>query len=76
MAMLHGLTAALRTRGSDAVQAAHQAQALLYGEMQRQAAMLAFIDVFWIMGVLCLAMIPLMFVLKNSPEHGSSPPGH
>ena len=76
MAMLHGLTAALRTRGSDAVQAAHQAQALLYGEMQRQAAMLAFIDVFWIMGVLCLAMIPLMFVLKKAPKHGPPPLAH
>jgi DHA2 family multidrug resistance protein len=76
MAMLHGLTAALRTRGSDAVQAVHQAQALLYGEMQRQAAMLAFIDVFWIMGMLCLAMIPLMFILKDSPKHGPSPLAH
>ena len=76
MAMLHGLAAALRARGSDAVQAAHQAQALLYGEMERQAAMLAFIDVFWIMGMLCLAMIPLMFILKDSPKHGPAPLAH
>jgi DHA2 family multidrug resistance protein len=76
MAMLHGLAAALRTRGSDAVEAAKQAQALLYGEMQRQAAMLAFIDVFWILGVLCLGMIPLMFVLKKSPMHGPPPSAH
>lgn len=39
-----------------AVEAAKQAQALLYEEMQRQAAMLAFIDVFWALGVLCLGM--------------------
>jgi DHA2 family multidrug resistance protein len=51
-------------------------QALLYGEMQRQAALLAFIDVFWILGVLCLAIIPFMFVLKNSPPQGPSPLGH
>jgi hypothetical protein len=44
--------------------------------MQRQAAMLAFIDVFWILGVLCLGMIPLMFVLKKSPKHGPPPPAH
>jgi uncharacterized membrane protein YhhN len=76
MAMLHGLTAALRTRGSDAVQAAHQAQARRYGEMQGHAAMLSFIDVVWIMGLLCLATIKLMFVLKNSPKHGPPPPTH
>ncbi|HEY4978827.1 MAG TPA: DHA2 family efflux MFS transporter permease subunit, partial [Candidatus Acidoferrum sp.] len=37
--MLHGLTSALQSRGADAVAAAKQAQALLYGETQRQAAM-------------------------------------
>jgi hypothetical protein len=44
--------------------------------MLRRAAMLAFIDVFWILGVLCLGMIPLMFVLKKSPKHGPPPPAH
>jgi MFS transporter, DHA2 family, multidrug resistance protein len=76
LAMLHGLTAELRTRGSDAVTAAQQAQTLLYGEMQRQAAMLAFIDVFWILGVVCLAMIPLMFVIKKSHPGGGMPLSH
>jgi hypothetical protein len=33
-----------------AAAAAQQAQVLVYGEMQRQAAMLSFIDVFWILG--------------------------
>ena len=66
--MLHGLAAQLQTRGSDAVEAARQAQAILYGEMQRQAAMLAFIDVFWILGMVCLAMIPLMFFMKRPPR--------
>ena len=66
--MLHGLTGALRTRGSDAATAAQQAQALLYGELQRQSAMLAFVDVFWILGILCLAMIPLIFIMKRAPR--------
>jgi hypothetical protein len=34
----------------------------------RYMAIFSFIDVVWIMGVPCLAMIPLMFVLKNSPS--------
>lgn len=35
--------------------------------MVRQANMLAFIDVFWILGVICFAMIPLMFLIKSAP---------
>ena len=69
LAALHGLTAELQTRGSSAATAAHQAGALLYGELQRQAAMLAFIDVFWLLGVVCLVMIPLMALVKTPPKH-------
>jgi len=69
LAALHGLAAELETRGSSAATAAHQAGALLYGELQRQAAMLAFIDVFWLLGVVCLVMIPLMALVKTPPKH-------
>jgi DHA2 family multidrug resistance protein len=62
---LHGAAATLRAHGSDAASAVHQAQALLYYELQRQSAMLAFIDVFWILGVVCLCMIPLMFIIRT-----------
>jgi len=65
---LHGIAAALRAHGSYTAAAGHQAQALLYDELLRQAAMLAFIDVFWILGVLSLAMIPPMFLIKSAPR--------
>lgn len=65
---LHGITAVLKARRSCAAGAAHQAQALLYNERLRQSAMLAFIDVFWTVGVLSLAMIPLMFLIKSAPR--------
>jgi DHA2 family multidrug resistance protein len=58
-AMLHG-------RGASLPDAAAQAQGLIYGNMQRQAGMLAFSDAFWVMGVLFLLIIPLMFMMKNS----------
>jgi DHA2 family multidrug resistance protein len=58
-AMLHG-------RGSSLPDAAAQAQGLIYGNMQRQAGMLAFSDAFWVMGVLFLLIVPLMFMMKNS----------
>ncbi|MGA2196850.1 MAG: DHA2 family efflux MFS transporter permease subunit [Bryobacteraceae bacterium] len=58
-AMLHG-------RGASLPDAAAQAQGLIYGNMQRQAGMLAFSDAFWVMGVLFLLIVPLMFLMKGS----------
>ncbi len=76
LAALHGLSAGLQEKGSSACTAAEQAGAILYGELQRQAAMLAFIDVFWILGVVCLAMIPLMFLIKSPGQQGEPLPMH
>ncbi|MGB7496709.1 MAG: DHA2 family efflux MFS transporter permease subunit [Candidatus Acidiferrum sp.] len=78
LAAMHGLAAGIEAKGSSAVTAMQQASAILYGELQRQAAMLAFIDVFWMLGVVCLAMIPLMFIIKKPPPHhdGESVPVH
>lgn len=65
---LHGLAAELSAKGSTATTAAQRASAILYGELQRQANMLAFIDVFWILGVVCLGMISLMLLIKSAPR--------
>jgi len=75
-AALHGLAAMLHQRGSSMATAAQQAQAMLYGELQRQASMLAFIDVYWIFGMVCLGMIPLMFLMKRSRPPSSSVLSH
>lgn len=39
---------------------------MLYGELVRQSNMMAFNDVFWILGVICLAMVPLMSLWNKS----------
>jgi DHA2 family multidrug resistance protein len=46
--------------------------ALLYGEMQRQAAMQAVIDDFWLMGMLMLVLITGLFFLRR-PAHTGEP---
>jgi DHA2 family multidrug resistance protein len=51
--------------------AARGAQGLLYGTLQRQAAMLAFVDAFWLLGALFLVVIPLMFFIRS----GHAPAG-
>jgi DHA2 family multidrug resistance protein len=57
--------AAIQSAGSSPPDAAMQAQGVMYGTLLRQANMLAFSDVFWIMGMLFLAIIPLMLLLRS-----------
>ncbi len=71
------LQGALQAAGSDPVQAAQQAQAILYGELLRQSSMVAYVDVFRLLAWLCVALIPLMFFMKPAkPRAGSAPPVH
>jgi len=47
---------------------------VLYNLVQRQSAMLAFLDNFWLLGVVFLAVIPLMFFMKRArPQPGAVP---
>jgi DHA2 family multidrug resistance protein len=76
-AAMHGLMHLLMTRGSDAARAAMQAQGLLYGELQRQAMMLSFVDNFWLAAIICLAVIPLLIMMKKiKPGKHHAPPVH
>jgi DHA2 family multidrug resistance protein len=71
------LQSALQAAGSSPTQAAQQAQALLYNEVLRQSAMLAYVDVFRLLAWLCVALIPLMFFMKPiKARAGSSVPVH
>ena len=66
---LAGTAHMLATRGASAAQAMAQAQGLLYGMLQRQSAMMAFVDCFWVLGIIFLAVIPLMFFIKKVGPH-------
>jgi len=68
--MLHAATGMLIARGSSAVQAAHQAQGLIYGMVQREAAMQAFIDNFRLLAIIFLVIAPVMALMKRTaPAH-------
>jgi DHA2 family multidrug resistance protein len=73
---LHQLQGALQAGGSDPVQAAQQAQAVLYGDLLRQSSMVAYIDVFRLLAWLCVALIPLMFFMKPARPGAGAPPVH
>ena len=68
------LQGALLAAGSDPVQAAHQAQAVLYGELLRQSSMVAYVDVFRLLAWVCVGLIPLMFFMKPI-KPGAGPAG-
>jgi MFS transporter, DHA2 family, multidrug resistance protein len=70
------LQGALQAAGSNSSQAADQAHAIIYGEVLRQSSMLAFVDVFRILAWLCVALIPLMFLMKPAKGRGGAPPVH
>jgi len=46
----------------------------MYGMLQQHAAMLAFVEAFWVMGVVFLLMIPFVPLLRYR-KHGVQKPG-
>ena len=66
--MLHGMQSWFQTHGYSAVDAAKKAMGAVYGMVQRQAAMLSFVEAFWVMGVIFLGMVPLLLLLRNARD--------
>jgi DHA2 family multidrug resistance protein len=74
--MVNGARQRLFAAGSSPTDALAQAQGMAYGLLQRHAAMLAFVDSFWLMGLTFLSLIPLMFLIKKSRPHQAPPATH
>ena len=74
--MLHGTQAKLIAAGSGASQALAQAQGMIYGTVQRQAAMLAFLDNFKMLGVVFFAVIPILALMKKPRIPAGGVPVH
>jgi DHA2 family multidrug resistance protein len=66
--LLHQFTGFFMLKGTDPSTASRRALGALYGMVQQQAAMLSFVEAFKIMGIVFLAMIPMVFLLKD-PKH-------
>jgi DHA2 family multidrug resistance protein len=60
----------LMARGEDAARAVHLSQGMLYQMLLRQSMMYSFIDTFWMMAMICLAVIPLLFLMKKAKPGG------
>ena len=65
----HGAKEMLVQQGANVVDAASQANALIYGLVRQQAAMLSYIDGFWLFGIIFVLLIPLVFLMKKTMPH-------
>jgi len=72
---LRDITGKLVSAGLPPGEALPRAQALIYATVQKQSALLAFLDVFWLLGLLALAAIALVLLIK-SVRHASAAAGH
>ena len=69
--MLTALTGTLTHAGLSPHDASLQAYGRIYQTILRQATTLAYIDVFWIIGILAACLVPVVFLMKKK-QGGSS----
>ncbi len=75
--MFHGLQNWFHLHAPlSAADSAHKAWGAIYLMVQQQAAMLSFVEAFWIMGLIFWAMAPLLLLLRNARDlHPHTPSG-
>jgi DHA2 family multidrug resistance protein len=71
-----GMAQTLKASGIQAAQATQMAYDRIYGALQAQASMLAYIDTIWIFGIAAALMAPLAFLMKRPTKGGPAAPVH
>ncbi len=66
--MFRGMQSWFQLHGSNSVEAARKSLGAIYGMVQQQAALLSFVEAFWIMGVIFFCMLPLLLLLRNARD--------
>jgi MFS transporter, DHA2 family, multidrug resistance protein len=64
---------AMMAHGGDPAAAATQSYVALWGTVQRQAAMLAFVDTFRAMAIVFLLVLPFLFIMRRPKHHRAGP---
>jgi DHA2 family multidrug resistance protein len=70
--MMYQFRAAFMAAGADAATATERAYAALFGLVQRHATMVAFVGIFQLMGVIFIALVPLVLLMRR-PRTGGGP---
>jgi MFS transporter, DHA2 family, multidrug resistance protein len=63
-------------RGADITTATERAYASLFGQVQQQAAMVSFVTIFRLLGVIFLLLLPLVLLMKKPRGGGGPVAGH
>jgi DHA2 family multidrug resistance protein len=74
--MLRGARGALMAGGADPASAAQQAYGAVFGTVERQATMVAFLDTFRMMALIFLVLLPFLLLMRRPAQRGSAPPAH
>jgi MFS transporter, DHA2 family, multidrug resistance protein len=69
--MFYQLRAAFMAAGSDAVTATNRAYAALFGMVQRQAAIVSFVGLFQLLGVMFIVLLPLVLLMRRPRGRGA-----
>ncbi|HYM24998.1 MAG TPA: hypothetical protein VEU08_17395, partial [Vicinamibacterales bacterium] len=63
--MFNGIRSTMMAAGADAATATMRAQAMLFGLVQRQASMVAFVGIFQLLGWAFIVLVPLVYLMKR-----------
>jgi DHA2 family multidrug resistance protein len=66
----------MKSHGSGPVAALQQSYIMLEGTIQRQAAILSYVDVFFMLCVIFLAILPLILIMKRPPKGAARVAAH
>ncbi len=76
-ALLNRLHYGFLARGSDAVTATQRAYAAAFGLVARQASMISFVQIFRLLGIIFILIIPLILIMKPArTRRGTVTAGH
>ncbi len=73
---LAGMQAWFHSRGADSFTALRRAYAGLWGMVQQQAAMMSFVEAFWVLAAIFFALIPLVFIMRTGQGKHAPPEKH
>jgi len=76
VALFESIRNGLMSKGMDMVTATKQAYAALFGMVQQQAAMLSYIDAFFLLALMFVAVMPLVLLMKKPRPGGPIEMGH
>ncbi len=74
--MMNMMEHAMASRSGDAVAAAQQARAMVFGLVQREAAMISYNTIFKSLGILFLGLLPFIFLMRRPSQKAPAVAAH